>query len=186
MVEPWITIDHNIRVRLAPSAGLSSDTDIQALTAAVWPPEVLATVSWRNIASAPPEHRFRLLDDDANLVAAAGVLLRQATLDSLPVNICGVCGVMTLPRLQGLGLGRIAMKAVQAFIQQQHVDFGLLFCESKSVRFYKSLGWRDFNGQVYMEQPTGRSPYNILHAMTYPNRTASPRSGLLDLLGYPW
>jgi GNAT superfamily N-acetyltransferase len=177
-------IDDNLRVRLVTSDG-RSNPGIDALTAAVWPPEVLESASWRDIESATPQHRFMLFNGDGNVVAAAGVLLRQATLEGAPVHICGVCGVMTKPDMQGRGLGRIAMNAVQTFIQQQPVDFALL-CEPKGAQFYEALGWRDFLGEIYMEQPTGRGLYNVLRAMTYPTRTAAPVSGALDLLGYPW
>ena len=64
-------------------------------------------------------------------------------------------------------------------------DFGLLFCEPHLEAFYRQLGWRTFEGQVYADQPHGRIRFDVTGPMLFDLRLA-PRFGVLDLCGRPW
>jgi hypothetical protein len=94
---------------------------------------------------------------------------------------------MTMPALQGKGLGRIAVEAaMKALIRESKPVFGLLFCEDKNKGFYSRLGWTRFDGEVMVEQPAGRMVYRIMRAMAVPLGAQAPIRGSIDLCGLPW
>jgi aminoglycoside 2'-N-acetyltransferase I len=167
--------------------GPESRPEVQSLFAQVYPDAVLETVPWRNVTSAPADHRVVLLDDAGNIVASAGLISRTASLDNAPVRIGGIGGVMVSPAHQRQGLGRIVMEAVHECLRSDHgVQFGLLFCEPHNTGFYESVGWRRFEGEVFAEQPNGSVRYDIMPTMTLSVATNAPRSGRMDLRGLPW
>jgi len=120
---------------------------------------------------------------DGDVVAAAGLLWRQATLEGAPVLIGGLGGVMTMPTLLGIKAVEAAMKAL---VRDCQPAFGLLFCEDKNTGFYSRLGWQHFEGEVRVEQPTGRIAYHIMTTMVAPLAGEAPRQGKIDLCGLPW
>ncbi len=67
-------------MRIEVRDGAESRSDIGPLAAAVYPPQVLATIVWRNVASARATLRVLVFDNEM-LVAAAGTLFRKATLN---------------------------------------------------------------------------------------------------------
>jgi hypothetical protein len=94
---------------------------------------------------------------------------------------------MTMPELQGKGLGLIAVKAaMKALITECLPAFGLLFCEDKNTGFYSRLGWKCFEGEVTVEQPSGRMVYDKMTAMVAPLGAQAPMRGEVDLCGLPW
>jgi len=156
------------------------------LNSAVYPPEVLATIVWRDVTSAKSSRRI-LVTQAGEVVAAAGLHWRHARLNGAPVFIGGLGGVMTMPALQGKGLGRIVVKAAMtAFVRECQPAFGLLFCEDKTTRFYSRLGWTRFAGAVTVDQPAGRMAYRIMTAMVAPLAGQAPTDGHIDLCGLPW
>lgn len=160
---------------------------ISALMAAVYPPEVLAVMPWRDVQSARSQRRVMVLDEDDSIVATAGLLVRDAALDEVPVKIGGVGGVMTNPTRQGLGFGRMAMDAVtNLMVHSGGIRFGVLFCEGKNVGFYRKLGWEVFEGTVRVTQDRGDVVYDIMTTMVRPVADAAPRNGNMDLRGMPW
>lgn len=160
---------------------------ISALTAAVYPPEVLAMMPWRDVQSARSQRRVMVLDDDNSIVATAGLLVRDAMIDRSPVKIGGVGGVMTDPARQGLGLGRMAMDAVaDLMIRWGGIGFGVLFCEAKNIGFYSRLGWEVFQGVVQVTQDRGDVIYDVMTTMVRPVGDTAPRNGNMDLRGMPW
>ncbi len=168
-------------------AGGESRPRIAALAAAVYPPEILALMPWRDVQSARSHHRILVLDNHDVVVGAAGFLVREALLDGSQVQIGGVGGVMTLPARQGVGIGRLAMEAVDNAMQGfPMMRFALLFCESNNTGFYAKLGWNVFDGIVEIEQESGKQAYNIMKAMVLPVHGAAPNQGRLDVCGLPW
>jgi len=166
--------------------GAASAALVAGLRGAVYPPEVLATIVWRDVASAPARRRV-VVTQDGQVVAAAGLLWREGTLDGAPVLIGGLGGVMTMPALQGRGLGLVAVKAaMQTLVRDKGPVFGLLFCEDKNAGFYARLGWRQFEGEVTVDQPAGSVVYRIMRAMVAPLGAPAPLRGQLDLCGLPW
>jgi aminoglycoside 2'-N-acetyltransferase I len=172
-------------MRVEVREGLASRADVAPLVSAVYPPEVLATVVWRNVVSARATRRV-LVYDDATLVAVAGILFRKASVDGRETDIAGIGGVMTLPSSQRKGFGSAAMAAAHEVIARDGAAFGLLFCEPKNFGFYGSLGWARFGGIIIAEQPGSTGPYEVMPALVRPFRDAAPADGIVDLRGLPW
>ena len=77
------------------------------------------------------------------------------------------------------------MRRAAQLMEEEGTDFGLLFCEPHNERFYGSLGWTIFDGEVWTEQPQGRIRFDMMHALSLPLRIAAER-GVIDLCGLPW
>jgi len=166
--------------------GEASRPLVSRLRSAVYPPEVLAQTVWRDIASAAPSRRI-IVTQDEEIVAAAGILWRNARLDGEPVLIGGLGGVMTMPKLQGNGLGLIAVKAaMKALARDRQPAFSLLFCEDKNAGFYSRMGWKRFDGEVTVDQPAGQMIYRIMSVMVASLGGQAPLRGNIDLCGLPW
>jgi GNAT superfamily N-acetyltransferase len=175
-----------IPLRFEEKEGFESRAEVGLLSAAVYPPEVLKTIVWRNVVSARATHRI-LIYDDMTLVSAAGILFRDATVGGVSTPIAGIGGVMTLPAVQRKGFGRAAMLAAHEAIERGKTSaFGLLFCEPKNIAFYQSLGWRVFNGTVIVEQPGSVGPYRVMPALVRSFASTAPAEGTIDLHGLPW
>lgn len=156
----------------------------EALNGQCYPPEVMATVIWRDVTWAHADNRvFVRLDDEA--VCHAGLYFRDAEDGDRGVLICGIGGVMTLERARRRGCASSALKAAAAVMKERDCDFGLLFCEPHNVPFYEGLGWRVFDGDVFCEQPAGRIKFDIMHTMVLPLR-CDVRTQIIDLCGLPW
>lgn len=166
--------------------GEASRPLIAGLSAAVYPPHVLSTIVWRDVISARSERRI-LLRDAGCVVSTAGILWREALHNGEPVVIAGLAGVMTDPKRQRSGLGRLAVEHAMASMGgNERAAFGLLFCEPTNVEFYLRLGWLPFNGDVTVTQPAGRIAYKIMESMVTPLCEQAPNGGVLDLCGLPW
>ncbi|CCE03891.1 GNAT family N-acetyltransferase [Bradyrhizobium sp. STM 3809] len=154
---------------------------------AVWPIDVVAQLPWKDIAWADADHRILVLDDHDDVIAHAGLHLRDAQLDAGPVRICGVGGVATRYDCREQGLAAALMRRAVTEMRDTHrADFGLLFCEPRHAPLYARLGWRAFEGEVYVEQPQqGRVRFAVTDPLVFDLRT-SPREGALDLCGLPW
>src|ERR1700709_2575584 len=127
-------------MRIEERNGQESSAEIAPLSAAGYPPEVRASIVWRNGVSARATRRI-LVYDGAILVSAAGIIFRNARVDGVAMDIAGIGGVMTLPTAQRKGFGRAAMLAAHELIEREKTAaFGLLFCEPKNIAFYQSLG----------------------------------------------
>ncbi len=150
----------------------------------VYPPEAMAKVVWRDVTWAHADKRVFVYRDDTP-VCHVGLYLRGGTHDGAPVRIAGIGGVMTSPRARRTGCASEAMRAAAIFMDEQRVDFGLLFCETHNVAFYRGLGWRPFDGEVFCRQPQGRICFDLMHTMLLPRRGA-PEGGVIDLCGLPW
>ncbi|HWA89969.1 MAG TPA: GNAT family N-acetyltransferase [Rhizomicrobium sp.] len=155
---------------------------VEALDRAVWPPEVMATVVWRDIVWAQADKRVIAWEGE-RVVAHAGLFFRDGTLDGRPARMCGIGGVMTAEDRRGCGLcGAVMARAAEAM---EGVDFGLLFCEPHNVKLYGGIGWRVFDGTVACAQPSGPMMFDLMPIMCLPKRTA-PARGAIDLCGLPW
>ncbi len=156
------------------------------MAAAVYPPQVIATVGWRDVISAKAERRI-VVRDRGQVVAVAGLFWRDASLDGKAVHIGGLGGVMTQPHLRGQEFGTAAVSAaISALANRQASLFGVPFCEAANVGFYRRLGWTCFDGDVVVEQPAGPRSYRIMQTMMAPLAASPPKAGLLDLRGLPW
>jgi aminoglycoside 2'-N-acetyltransferase I len=156
----------------------------EALDGQCYPPEVMATIIWRDVTWAHADKRiFVRLGGEA--VCHAGLYFRDAKDGDRKVFVCGVGGVMTLAAARKQGCAGAAMKAAAKIMKDEGCDFGLLFCEPNNVGFYEGVGWRIFDGAVQCEQPEGRVRFDMMHAMVLPVLSES-RASLIDLCGLPW
>ena len=159
---------------------------LDTLRAAVYPPEVLETLSSRFFTWATPQWSVLLWDDD-ELVSRVGLLVRDVFHDSNPKRIGGIGGVATHPSMQGKGLASQAMREVeQHFHKELSVDYALLFCRDHLIPFYGKLGWQPFHGKVFVEQPDGKIEFSVNGAMVLDVKELAPLDGTLDLNGLPW
>jgi GNAT superfamily N-acetyltransferase len=126
-------------------------------------------------------------EEDAQIVAHAGVLARRCLHNGQPVMIGGIGGVKTHPDMRDHGLGRLVMtRATEILRDEFQADFGLLVCPSTAEAFYRRLGWREFKGVLLVEQPSGRIEFRINTVMVLPLRSSAPETGTIDLAGLPW
>jgi hypothetical protein len=152
---------------------------------AVWPPEVMATLAWRDLVFAHAVRRVLAWDDDGRLVCHVGLFVREIRWDGRPVNVGGIGGVATLPHRREQGFASTALKRAAECFAEAKLDFGLLFCEAARFDYYHNRGWSRFHGTVTMEQPSGQARLTSLTPFVLDLRLA-PRSGDLDLCGLPW
>jgi aminoglycoside 2'-N-acetyltransferase I len=151
----------------------------------VYPPEIMATIVWRDVTWAHADERV-LVYDEEQLVSHAGLYLRQGLHDGSAVRIGGIGGVMTHPAYRIRGFASAALRRADEAFRTRGVDFSLLFCEPKNVAFYGGLGWRVFSGVVIVAQPGGRGPFTVTTAMVRTASKPAPSDGTIDLCGLPW
>lgn len=159
---------------------------LNQLRSAVYPPEVLATLPGKLFTWASPQWSV-LLWDEAELVSRVGLVVREIVSNGETKVIGGIGGVMTHPGKQGKGYASKAMdEAATIFDEKLNVAYALLFCRPHLVEFYKRLGWKPFQGQLFVEQPQGRVEFSANGAMVLDVKEQAPVIGMLDLNGLPW
>lgn len=159
---------------------------LDQLRAAVYPPEVIATLPGRLFTWASPQWSV-LFWEEKDLVSRVGLLTRETISNGESKMIGGVGGVMTHPAKQGKGYASQAMcEASELLAEELQVAFALLFCRPHLVEFYKRLMWKPFEGQVFVEQPKGKIEFSANGAMVLDVRERAPLHGVLDLHGLPW
>ncbi|HKY53773.1 MAG TPA: GNAT family N-acetyltransferase [Anaerolineales bacterium] len=159
---------------------------LESLRAAVYPPEVMATLPSRLFTWASPRWSV-LVWDGEELVSRVGLLVRNAFHDGTSKRIGGIGGVATHPASQGKGYASLAMReATKHFDKELKVDYALLFCRPHLVPFYGRLGWKPFEGKVFVEQPRGKIDFTANGAMVLDVKEEAPLKGILDLNGLPW
>jgi aminoglycoside 2'-N-acetyltransferase I len=157
------------------------------LLEAVWPPEVVATLPWKDVVWAHADTRVLNINGRNDVVGHVGIYLRNATFDARPVKIGGVGGVATRLDCRRQGIASELMREAVREMRDAHgVDFGLLFCEPRHAPLYERLGWRLFEGEVFIEQPRqGRVRFGAIDPFVFDLKIA-PRAGTVDLCGLPW
>ena len=167
--------------------GESGRAAIQSLHALVYPPETMKLWLGRDVTWAPATKRVLVRADDGTVVCHAGVHVRDAEWDGLPVRIGGIGELMTHPDHRRQGHARAVLtRALAALRDEAKVAYALLFCEPELVMFYVNLGWRRFTGEVIVQQPGGPAPFAKFLAMTLGVRQPAATLGRLDLRGLPW
>ena len=160
---------------------------LKALTAAVYPPEVLATRPGRSLQWAPSAWSVLVWTVEGQLIAHVGIVTREGTLDGVPVQIGGIGSVKTHPQAQGRGYASAALRrAATALKDDHHVGFSLLVCQEHLLSFYRRLGWLPFPGRLVVEQPGGSIVLTINRPMVLPGLHPAPQQGVIDLRGLPW
>lgn len=173
-----------MRIEIHP--GDSAWQQAEPLFAAVWPPQLRATFSWADVVFAQAAQRVLVWNDTDELVCHVGIHSRQAKWSDRIVRIGGIGGVITRQDSRQQGHASAAMRAAVAHMKETDgADFALLFCEPHNFAFYRGLGWRQFDGEVFVEQPQGRLRFDVMTPFAYDLRRA-PQSGDIDLCGLPW
>ncbi|MCP4639859.1 MAG: GNAT family N-acetyltransferase, partial [bacterium] len=109
---------------------------------------------------AAPDWRV-LIYADGRLASHVAICERAATASVSPVTLGGIGGVMTPHEFQGKGLAKFAMRASQAFMRDKlGVEFGLLLCSERLVRYYARLGWVHVTGPLVYAQSSGNETWN--------------------------
>jgi aminoglycoside 2'-N-acetyltransferase I len=156
------------------------------LLKAVWPPEVIAKLPWKDVVWSNPDQRLLAFNRDNEIICHLAIVLREATWDGRAVKIGGIGGVATRADSRRRGVAGAAMRrATQEIGDTHNADFGLLFCEPRHAALYEGLGWRAFKGDVFVEQPRGHMRFVITDPYVFDLKIA-PRTGVLDLHGLPW
>lgn len=161
--------------------------ELQALSQAVFPPEVMAEQTGLHLEWSARDGRVFLRAGDAGLVCVAGVVIRRGEHDNRPVLIGGISGVMTHPahRQQGYAAHAVS-RAVELLREQTEAEFGLLVCEPHLEEYYGRLGWDLFEGRLLVTQHGVPTEFVFNRAMVCGLRGAAPAGGTIDLLGPPW
>lgn len=178
-----------MRIDLKPVATLDDDerAALTALTAAVYPPEVVAVSAGRHFQWAPPDYSVLVSTPEGELVSHVGIVVRAGSLDGAPVKIGGVGSVKTHPRVQGRGYASAGLRRAATALNDDHqVAFSLLVCQEHLLPFYHRLGWLTFSGLLVVEQPMGRTVFTINRPMVLSGLRPAPQDGVIDLNGPPW
>jgi aminoglycoside 2'-N-acetyltransferase I len=110
---------------------------------------------------------------------------RAAVWNDRDATIGGVGGVATHPDKRKSGSATAAMQTAMQWFEREDMDFAVLFCEPHNYAFYRNLGWHQFDGDVFAEQPQGRVRFEVMTPFVYDLKFA-PRDGTIDLRGLPW
>ena len=159
--------------------------DAAPLLNAVWPPEIVATLPWRDVACAQPDRRVLAFDHANTIIGHVAIVIRNATWDDQAVIIGGIGGVATRDDCRRRGVARAAVAKGLEEIRAHNADFALLFCEPRHAPLYQKLGWQAFEGHVLVMQPRGQVRFDVTDPYVFDLKTA-PRTGVLDLCGLPW
>lgn len=122
------------------------------------------------------------------LLAHAGILTRICLHNGDSVRVGGLLEVKTHPEVRGQHLGKaVVRRATQLLRDDPSIDFGLLVCLEPLLPYYEPLGWVEFTGNLWVDQPDGRLRFNeVSRVMTLPGRLPAPVRGDIDLCGLPW
>jgi GNAT superfamily N-acetyltransferase len=178
-----------MRLSLKPVTEFSDEerAALEALSASVDSPEVVAARPGRHLRWRHPSHGVLVWDDTGSLVSYLGLLVRAGGLDGAAVRIGGIGSVKTHPRMQGRGYASAAIRLAMATLNDEHhVAFSLLVCHDHLLPFYRRLGWSDFAGRIVVEQVAGRVELTIYRTMVLTGLSSAPSDGTIDLNGPPW
>ncbi|MDQ8728948.1 GNAT family N-acetyltransferase [Bradyrhizobium sp. LHD-71] len=174
-------------MRIDISPGGPSWEAAEQLLHVVWPPHVVKTLVWGDVVWGHADRRVLVREGAPSheLVCHVGLFTRSALWNDVQVTIGGIGGVATHPDRRKSGLASAAMCAAMECFASEDKDFAVLFCEPHNYEFYRQLGWRQFEGAVFAEQPQGRVRFDVMAAFVYDLKLA-PRGGTIDLRGLPW
>lgn len=165
---------------------------LNQLSAAVYPPEVLAAFDIPASAPAPeidwPEARRSrrfLIRRDGRIVATSLLLPRRIRTPRGLMDVLALASVKTHPDLRHKGLGRAVVQAAFACVDDG--AFPLSLFQTGVPEFYEKLGARQVENPFVnsLGQDPRRRPWWDKVAMIYPTDAHWP-DGEIDLLGPGW
>ena len=156
------------------------------LLEAVWPPDVVEKLPWRNVVFAHADLRVLVQDEGEGVVCHVGIYRREVKWNGRKLKAGGIGGVATHEDFRRRGYASIALNAaIQTLKDEGATDFALLFCEPHHAPFYVGRGWQPFDGEIYAQQPEGRIRFTAIAPYVHDIRRA-PQRGTIDLCGLPW
>lgn len=175
-------------IKLHKAADQTTDETaaLKELSAAVYPPEIVADWPGRSIEWATAQWRIIYWDEDGQALCHVGIVLRTCLINERPVEIGGIGGVMTHPNARRQGIASKAINQAIEFFSEQCVDFGLLVCDTKLNRFYERLHWRCYADELIVTQHGKRCTFTFNLPMIHSVCTDGPKCGAIDLQGPPW
>jgi GNAT superfamily N-acetyltransferase len=130
--------------------------------------------------------RFVLYAGDEGPLSHVGVLRHRGSANGLPALVGGIGGVVTIPDAQKRGYAALVVQHATEFLRREwNVDFALLFCVDRMVRYYERLGFQTVRCEVLVDQPAGKipSPFNVMTLAFDPRFDVIER---IDLASAPW
>ena len=158
----------------------------EPLLSAVYPPDVMEKMPWRDVKWAHADLRVLIEAPEGGLACHVGIFFRDVTLNGRKTPIGGIGGVATRADCRRQGYASLALNAaVQTMRDREAVQFALLFSEPYNGAFYQARGWHPFKGEIWAEQPGGRIRFEVTAPFVF-DFTRAPREGVIDLCGLPW
>jgi GNAT superfamily N-acetyltransferase len=119
------------------------------------------------------------------VVSFLNIVDRHVLADGETVRFFGLNNVITEPEHRGQGYSRELNKAAVEFMSELDKSaFGFLFCADNLIPFYTDLGWKRFEGEVTVSQPSGDKLWPS-NAMLY-TLSCSKSWKKVHLCGLPW
>jgi GNAT superfamily N-acetyltransferase len=159
---------------------------VEPLHHVIWGPHILEKLPWGHIEWANADLRALIDDPEGKLACHVGIYFRTVSWNGHQIHIGGIGGVMTREDCRGRGYASLALDAaIETMRANEAVRFAVLFCEPHNFAFYQARGWHPFAGEVYCEQNSARTRFDVMAPFVFDIRRA-PRDGVLDLNGLPW
>ena len=92
-----------------------------------------------------------LAQHNGNVVAHAGVIVREIRVGRQAVCIFGIQNMGVLPEARGTGMGLRALEAAAREAKRRGIAFGVLFCVPELKRYYKRDHWKTREVTVTMD-----------------------------------
>jgi hypothetical protein len=116
--------------RIEVSTGVAGWPQAASLLCAVWPPEIVATLPWRNVVWADADYRVLICDLDDRIVGHVGPFINNAQWNACALKIGGIGGVAGREGSRRKEIASLAMQCAADQLRDVHMkDLGLLFCE---------------------------------------------------------
>lgn len=160
---------------------------LEGLAKAAYPPREEADEAYSQVEWAATTWSVLVWNDRGELVSHVGVLTRNAKHNDLEVLLGGIGGVKTHPHQQGRGYAGAGLVRAASFLcDERLVAYSLLVCRAELLPFYRRYGWREFEGDLLVQQSSGRTKFTLNRTMVLDGQQIAPRQGVIDLCGMPW
>jgi GNAT superfamily N-acetyltransferase len=172
-------------MRISVEPGEETD-EVRLFIDLVWPRPALAPQSQVSRIVWDTNYSKRLLTraGSGRVLSQVALIFRDGRWNSTPLRIGGIAGVGTDPKFRGQGLATVGVKRATEILVDEGFDIGALFCAPEMVPFYERLGWRRFDGAVFIKQPrNNHMPWSGCMTLAAKSNIFG---GELDVAGSPW
>lgn len=88
-----------------------------------------------------------MVADGGEVIAHLGVVERRITAGCVSASVAGIQNAAVLPEHRGKGLCREMLALAMDEARRRGLDYGLLFCEPKTMPLYARCGWLELPNQ---------------------------------------